>query len=258
MQDARHHASKTNFQLERFSFFSDGVFAIAITLLAIEIKIPVLASHTDRELAEHFPELALKFLGFLISFGIIGHYWSVHLKIIGYLRQATQTVIWLNLLFLFSIVLLPFSSGLLGENSSNMRMHIPYTIYVGNILFTSFTNWLLWRYISNPKYQLLTHAISKSRIRLGMYRTLTVPAVFLVSLLLSFLLPMAARLIPLTIPLILNIGLRAMEKKADGEENSAADAEPGPAPEATIIVIPEETKPPIEPIDRTVITTVTS
>ncbi len=225
MQDARHHASRTNFQLERFSFFSDGVFAIAITLLVIEIKVPVLLAHTDHELAEHLSEIALKFLSFLISFGIIGHYWSVHLKIIGYLKNATQSVIWLNLLFLFSIVLLPFSSGLLGEYGSQTQMHIPYSIYVANILFTSFTNWMLWKYVSNPKRQLLTHIISKSRVRLGVYRTLTVPGVFLISLFISFIFPVTGRFIPLLIPIILNIGLKAMENRADGDEHSAGAAE---------------------------------
>lgn len=218
MQNASHHASRTNFQLERFSFFSDGVFAIAITLLVIEIKVPTLSSPSDHELAKYLSEIALKFFSFIISFGVIGHYWSVHHRIFGYVKRSTPAVVWLNLLFLFSIVLLPFSSGLLGEYGSVPRMQLPYSIYVVNIIFTSLTNWLLWKYVSDPKRDLLTHTISASRIRLGVYRSLILPGIFIVSLLVSFVLPMVARFIPLFIPLVLNGGMNALEKKANSDE----------------------------------------
>src|SRR5678810_781896 len=118
MHQPRHDISRTQFQLERFIFFSDGVFAICITLLVIEIKVP---DHhdifSDPSLWKYLSGRSLNFLGFLISFGIIGHYWTVHHRIFGYVKKYTSSLFWINLAYLLSVVLLPFSSGLLGEYS---------------------------------------------------------------------------------------------------------------------------------------------
>jgi len=170
MQHPRHDISRTQFQLERFTFFSDGIFAICITLLVIEIKVPdreVLNIYTDASLWHYLSHNSLKFLGFLISFGIIGHYWSVHHRIFGYARSYTISLVWLNLGFLLTVVLLPFSSGLLGEYGSDTHMFLPYAVYVANMCFTGFMNCWLWLYISNPHRNLLTHKIPAARIKLG-------------------------------------------------------------------------------------------
>jgi uncharacterized membrane protein len=218
MHQPRHDVSRTQFQLERFIFFTDGVFAICITLLIIEIKVPnpeELHIFSDASLSAYLSKNAVNFLGFLISFGIIGHYWTVHHRIFGYGKNYTVSLLWLNLGFLFSVVLLPFSSGLLAEYGSNTHMYLPYGIYVANMCLTGFMNCWLWLYISNPKRNLLTHHISAARIRLGLYRSLIVPAIFFVSFLASFVLPLVSRFIPVLIPIILHWGMKGLEKKAD-------------------------------------------
>src|SRR4030095_2272268 len=96
-----------------------------------------------------------------------------------YAQNYTITLVWINLAFLFSIVLLPFSSGLLGEYGSDTSMYLPYAIYTANICFTGFMNCWLWLYISNPRRNLLTHKISSARIQLGLYRSLVTPLIFL-------------------------------------------------------------------------------
>ncbi len=180
MAQARHSVHKTNFQLDRISFFTDGVFAIAITLLVIEFKVPVIEHPTDHLLWDALKEMAWKLLGFIISFCIVGYYWSVHHRIFGYVEKYTSRLVWLNLLFLFSVVLLPFTSGLLGEYASETELRLPYAIYVINICLTAFMNALLWLYLSNHNLDLLTHKISKNRILLGLYFTLVVPIIFLI------------------------------------------------------------------------------
>jgi len=69
-----HNELKKEFQIERMILFSDAVFAIAITLMAIEIKVPVIEEHgvTDHELLKALGHLVFKFIGFIISFFIIG------------------------------------------------------------------------------------------------------------------------------------------------------------------------------------------
>src|SRR5215210_225348 len=127
MQEPRHMESRLSFQVERLSTFCDGVLAIAITLLIIEIKVPILETATNEALLDSLSKMSLKFLGFLISFAIVGHYWSVHHRIFGYVQRYNTTFLWINLAFLCSVVLLPFSSGLLGEYSSDLHLYVPYT-----------------------------------------------------------------------------------------------------------------------------------
>jgi uncharacterized membrane protein len=221
MHQPRHDISRTQFQMERFIFFSDGVFAICITLLVIEIKVPDPNEYhifTDASLWHYISERSLNFLGFLISFGIIGHYWTVHHRIFGYGKSYTSGLLWLNLGFLFSVVLLPFSSGLLAEYGSSTTMFLPYGIYVGNMCLTGLMNSWLWLYVSNPARELLTHKISYARIRLGLYRSLVLPAIFILSFIISFFLPVISRFIPMLIPIILHWGMKGLERKADRKD----------------------------------------
>jgi uncharacterized membrane protein len=218
MQEPKHNESRLDFQIERLSFFSDGVFAIAITLLVIEIKVPVLDHATNEDLLHSLSHMFLKFLGFIISFAIVGHYWSVHHRMFGYIKKYNTSLLWINLAFLFSVVLLPFSSGFIGEYSSDMELWVPYAVYVGNICLTALMNCWLWLYISNQKKQFLTHTISKTRVNLGLYRSLIIPAVFLLSLIVFFINPVVSRFIPLIIPIILHWGLRGYERKANLRE----------------------------------------
>ena len=218
MAQAGHSANKTHFQLDRMSFFTDGVFAIAITLLVIEFKVPVIEHPTDHLLWDALKEMSWKLLGFIISFCIVGYYWSVHHRIFGYVEKYTSRLVWLNLLFLFSVVLLPFTSGLLGEYASETHLLVPYSFYVINICLTALMNAVLWFYVSNPKHDLLTHQISKERILLGFYFTLVVPILFIISLLIVNFSPTFGRLIPLTIPFILKYGLNGLTTRAIAKE----------------------------------------
>src|SRR5947209_9460640 len=86
MSDHLQHELKKEFQLERMILFSDAVFAIAITLLAIEIKVPAIDRHiaTDDMLLKSLDELVPKFVGFFVSFYIIGLYWTIHHRMFGF------------------------------------------------------------------------------------------------------------------------------------------------------------------------------
>ena len=202
------------------SFFTDCVFAIAITLLVIEFKVPVIEHPTDAALWNRLSHMGLLLLGFLISFCIVGYYWSVHHRIFGYVDKYTSKLIWINLMFLFSVVLLPFTSGLLGEYATETQLHLPYGIYVANICLTAIMNAILWFYVSNPKHDLLTHKISSERILLGFYFTLVVPILFVISFVVSLFQPTIGRLIPILIPLILKYGMTGLSARAATNEKN--------------------------------------
>ena len=103
MDNKLHNELRKEFQLGRMVLFSDAVFAIAITLLVIEIKIPELhGGHiNDKALLVELKHLIPKFLGFIISFMLIGIYWTVHHRMFGYVTNYTPKLLRLNLLFLF-------------------------------------------------------------------------------------------------------------------------------------------------------------
>ncbi len=218
MQEPKHDKERQYFQVERFTYFSDAVFAISITLLIIEIKIPVLNNATDKLLWHSLSAMGLKFLGFVISFGIVGHYWSVHHRIFGYVVKNSTSLIWINLGFLLTVVTLPFSAALLGEYSADINLKIPYGVYAFNMFLTGMMNYWVWIYVSNPKRHMLTRQISKSRIRLGVYRSLVIPLGFILSFLLFFLSPIVAYCSLLLIPVILHWGMGSLEKRAERDE----------------------------------------
>lgn len=110
-----HHRDEHAVEFGRIVAFSDGVFAIAATLLVLSIGVPELAAgHHDRlghALADLWPEL----LSYFISFAVIGNLWIVHHGLFGQLERFDDRLIRLNLLFLCFISLLPLPTSVMGE-----------------------------------------------------------------------------------------------------------------------------------------------
>jgi len=93
---------RKRFQVDRLILFSDAVFAIAITLLIIEIHPPSLEGlpATNAMFAEKMGDLIPEFVGFFMSFALIGLYWSKHHSVFGYITDYTPKLIFLNLVLL--------------------------------------------------------------------------------------------------------------------------------------------------------------
>jgi uncharacterized membrane protein len=210
-----HNELKKEFQLERMILFSDAVFAIAITLLVIEIKVPEIDKEllSDAAIGKALGHLVPRFAGFIISFLIIGLYWTVHHKIFVYADNYNNKLLWLNLFFLFSVALMPFSSGFYGEYANNITLLIPYGFYCFNICLTGFLNYLLWRYISSSKSKISEQHISAARRGYGNARSLAVPIAFLLSFIISLWSPIIARYAPMTIIVIMRLSKRYYKKK---------------------------------------------
>jgi len=196
---------KKEFQLERMILFSDAVFAIAITLLAIEIKVPDIAHNivNDQLLAQKLGELIPKFIGFFISFMVIGIYWIVHHRMFGYVTNYNQRLLWLNLFFLLAVVLMPFSSGFYSEYVMR-RMKIPVILYICNITFLGIMGLVIWNYISNPKRN-LSEGITPEMSKYFRFRSLVPPSAFLLLGILYFINPEIAVYVPILIPVTLRL-----------------------------------------------------
>ncbi len=112
MTDIKH--PKQDFMIERIAFFSDAVFAIAITLMAIEIHPPLVKKGDSFEIVwDHFKELLPEFFGLLVSFWLIASVWLRHHQLFKYVDNFDIQFMVVNLWLLFTIILFPFSTGFL-------------------------------------------------------------------------------------------------------------------------------------------------
>ena len=111
--------------------FTDGLFAIAITLLVIDLAVPVLHHDSSiHELADRLNDEKEKFISFFISFAVIGRYWIAHHTFFSQLARMDRPLIALNLLYLAFIAFLPFPTALLGEYFSNPLSVVIYAVTV--------------------------------------------------------------------------------------------------------------------------------
>jgi len=213
MSNKLHNELKKEFQLERLILFSDAVFAIAITLLVIEIKIPEIHEKpiTDNAVLHKLAELIPKFVGFLVSFLLIGQYWIVHHRMFSFVINFTDRLIWLNILFLFAIALMPFSTGFYSEYVLR-GVVTPVIFYTANIALLGLANFLMWRYLSNQKNN-LTENLTPALAKYFSLRALTVPTIFVIFSFVYLYNPTIAFFIPMLIPFIMWLIFNPMKKK---------------------------------------------
>lgn len=95
----------------RLEAFSDGVLAIAITIMVLDLKVPHTTSFSDLD------ELIPVFISYTLSFIYVGIYWSNHHHMLHTVKKVTGSILWANLHLLFWLSLIPFSTGWMGENN---------------------------------------------------------------------------------------------------------------------------------------------
>jgi uncharacterized membrane protein len=165
--------------LERLVFFSDAVFAIAITLLALELKVPDIEPGRAADLLPAaLLALAPKYIAFLITFLVVGGYWQLHHRYFRHINAFDGRLIWLNLLLLISVAFLPFPTAVLGSYVGERTAIVFYTCSVS---FTGLVAYFLWRYVSTGR-RLIDRELPQAEVALLGRRTLVGPAVFLASI----------------------------------------------------------------------------
>lgn len=114
-----------NLEYDRVLFFSDAVFAIAITLLVVDLRVPNIPAsliHASQQLRSAEPRI----FGFLLSFAVIGLFWTGHHMIFRHITALDRVVILINLLFLGTIAFLPYPTALLGATGTDQA---PATVF---------------------------------------------------------------------------------------------------------------------------------
>jgi uncharacterized membrane protein len=170
----------------RVEALTDGIFAIAMTLLVLELKVPDLAkSAGSYELLHRLGEEAPAWMSFLISFMYCGLLWLLHHLAMHFVRHMQVALVWLNLLFLMSISVLPFSCALLGHF---VRNRAAVEIYFGNVLLSALLLWTQWLFARKRK--LINDDDPRAAEAMGM-RLTAVPVAIAAGMLATFYRPLA-------------------------------------------------------------------
>jgi uncharacterized membrane protein len=168
---------------DRIVNLSDGVFAIAITLLILDIRVPNIPENmVSSQLLGALLSLWPKYLGYILSFVGISAFWLIHHSIFRPIRSYDRILLYLNFLFLMVVAFVPFPTSLLGEYGDHQ---LPVAIYaatlaVGRLLLTA----IHWYSTRNDR--LLDGPQDPATVRFFLIRGLTIPTIFLLSIGISF------------------------------------------------------------------------
>jgi uncharacterized membrane protein len=168
----------------RLEAFSDGVFAIAITLLILEIKVPPIA-----DLGNGLLQLWPSYLAYAISFVVIGAIWINHHTMFDWIDRVDQKLLLLNTLHLMFIAFLPFPTAVFAEAlHSGLNQSTAVAFYSGTLTVIGIFVTVMWHYASRHR-EFLNESISPDRARVIGRRFLIGPAGYALATILAFVNP---------------------------------------------------------------------
>src|SRR3954468_23823368 len=172
------------FGFERMVFFSDAVFAIVITLLVLpltgDIELPDGAGGLAGQVLAQWPTV----LTFVVSFLVIGQFWSAHHRTFGHLHRNDHTLMWLNLITVLTVAFMPFPAALLGAQSTADDA-FPVVFYAASMTLTSAALTCTWLYAL--RQGLTDPSLSRAEAELITRRSFTTTVVMAASIAAAFL-----------------------------------------------------------------------
>jgi uncharacterized membrane protein len=175
---------------ERVVFFSDAVFAIAITLLALDVRLPPVENSGGEAVARAMVGLLPQIGAYVLSFVVIGQFWVGHHRLFRLVAGYDYRLVWLNLVFLLSIAFLPVPTRIIAEHGDTAPGTIFYAVClcaVGGLEF------LVWWYVARER-RLVAPTVSPDLVRYIELRILTVPVVFALSVPITLVSPALGKL----------------------------------------------------------------
>ncbi len=194
-------------KVNRIEGLSDGVFAIVMTLLILELKISDVAHDTNLTtgLIEELSHLWPKLFTYVVSFIILGVYWIGHHYQINFVTRGNRVFLWLNIVFLMFIGLVPFSTALLGDYPLEK---VSVIIYGFNLVLCSSSLFGVWQYATRNK--MVDSSVTKEFIKSVNYRMMTAVTFYIAGILVGLVSPPASLFIYAT-----TIILRVFPGKVD-------------------------------------------
>jgi uncharacterized membrane protein len=182
--------SNKEFPKDRVFNFTDAIFAIAITLLILDVKVPV-SGMIDKfgVMTSLFYYQLSQLIGFVVSFFVAALFWRVHLTLARHISTYDSRLLSLNTLSLFFVVIMPFStslySGYFGNNNA-------FFIYCVNLIGLGLMNYFMTRYVI--KKENLDKVFTILELKWMKLRSLLVPIVFLLSIGFTLISPILGRI----------------------------------------------------------------
>jgi uncharacterized membrane protein len=175
--------------LNRVLAISDGVFAFAVTLLVLDLTVPVLSpGASSADLWQALSKEYVSFLNYIISFFIAGLWWVAHNRNFRHIRKSDSTLRWLNLLFLLWIALLPFFTKILDQYNT---LQIAVVLYATDQAAAGIFMTLSWWYASR-NHRLVDKNLKISALRSRLLTDAVAPLFFIISMGISFIGPTIA------------------------------------------------------------------
>ncbi len=172
----------------RVEAFSDGVLAIAITLLILEVKVPEVESPSGlaRALADTWPS----YVTYLVTFGVIGIMWVNHHALFERIKVVNRTLMFLNLLLLMTISFLPFPTALLARylRVGGQDASVAAAVYSLNALCIALAFSAMWRYLSRTP-AVLADGFTTEMARTALKRAGIGPVIYAATIVIAFINP---------------------------------------------------------------------
>jgi uncharacterized membrane protein len=201
-------------ETDRVKAFTDGVFAIIITILVLGISVP--PNLSEQSLAESIREIEPELSAWVISFLITGMYWVWHRDLFNQIRIVNRDVVWLNLLFMLPTALIPFAASVLGEYPDQpIALHV----YGAVLIAASLLRWILYAYVAR-RPELLFDPLTDRQRRVGGLLAAAPIAVYLLAMTLAHAAPTVSRGLYFAVPL-LYFGLITLLRQRPGTRTEA-------------------------------------
>jgi TMEM175 potassium channel family protein len=149
LQSAAPEARSGRREKRRLEAFSDGVFAIAVTLLVLELKVPATSGLPPGGLMEALRDEWPSYFAYLLSFATILIMWVNHHVLLDYVRQIDHAFLYLNGLLLLTITLVPFPTSLLARYALQPDAHLAAAVYCGLLTLIAVCFNLVWWYAAH-------------------------------------------------------------------------------------------------------------
>ncbi len=174
----------------RTEAFSDGVFAISITLLVLDIRLPSEDTHSNHELS-HLLNLTLpNIVTFLFSFLVVGVFWVAHHRIFDFIKHVNHYLLWSNIIYLMTIAIIPFPAAVLARHPFYSTAVI---FYSATLFLCAIQHFFILRHVYHNKELKLPH-LTNEVYRRALLTASIGPVCYLFAILSSFITPLLSSL----------------------------------------------------------------
>jgi uncharacterized membrane protein len=185
---------------------SDGVFAIIITLLVLEVHVPELTQ--GHSLNQALREVRPSLTAFAVSFILAGMYWVGHRDLFALIRRTDRGLVWLNILYLLPLCLLPFGASLIGRYDQEP---VALRVYALVLILVAFMRTIIWLYATNRPHLLWELPDARQR-RAGLALNLYPGLVYLVAFLVAKAAPGLSLMIFAAMPLLYFLSITVLRR----------------------------------------------